>query len=360
VLAYHYDTDDLLSPGRGNDDQLLGLAVTLVSDLVAERQHADASTRPLILVCHGFGGLLVKRALAFSVSQLSDAKKHLGSIYISTYGIIFAGTPHDGIQNDALSVLYPEDHAHPSQFVVQLLSGSRLVTDVANHFAPIMKRFRIHNIWEELKTSSRNTSTYIVGKVSAAPDYYDDERTGIMAGHADLLKFENPDDHGYVLVHEVLVRYIGEAPPKIRKRWQDQTAVLRDVVTSPPSQPQGHVFEQNMISGGRVHFGDVYCYNLEHAGETSDVAKTLSRPRKKPLSPTEGNPASLNELYIVPRCSSPLFTGRQLLAKMVEENLKPAAGRANGDKQAIVVLYGLGGSGKTQFCIRYAESHRLR
>ena len=359
MLTYEYNAHTLV-PGRGNDDQLMSLAATFISELVAERQQANALSRPLIFLCHGVGGLLVKRALAFSFSQSSATTKYLRSIYVSTYGIIFAGTPHYGMENDALSLLYPEDTLRASQFAAGLLRGSTMITDISDQFVPLMKRFRIYNFWEQLKTQFGDQSIYIVEKTSAAPDYYAEERSGILADHDGLLDFKSSDDHAYKLVFGVLVRYIGEAPTEIKGRWEGEGNLPRNAAASPLSQHQGHVFEQNVISGGKVHFGDIYCHSTKHTEESPGVAKNVSRREKELFSPVETDVASLNELYIVPRCSSPQFVGRQLLANMVEENLMSAAGQVDGCKHRIVVIYGIGGSGKTQFCLRYAESNQSR
>jgi hypothetical protein len=37
-------------------------ATTLIAALYAERELSNASERPIIFICHGFGGILVKRA----------------------------------------------------------------------------------------------------------------------------------------------------------------------------------------------------------------------------------------------------------------------------------------------------------
>jgi GTPase SAR1 family protein len=62
----------------------------------------------------------------------------------------------------------------------------------------------------------------------------------------------------------------------------------------------------------------------------------------------------------VPRCSSHQFTGRQLYAHMLKENFGLRQAQEARNEHKIVVIYGLGGSGKTQFCLRYAEDNRTQ
>lgn len=124
----------------------------------------------------------------------------------------------------------------------------------------------------------------------------------------------------------------------------------------------GQSFEQNHINESRVHFGNnYYSCSGRSTSEFSSVAETIVARRWLDPSLSEDTDAyGLNELYCVPRCSRPQFVGRQLLADRVKEKLNPDAVQLDGGKHMIVAIYGLGGSGKTQFCLRYAEVNRSR
>ena len=81
VLLYHYNVEAFLCPGESSADRILPFANSLVDEFCADRQLADAFKRPIIFVCHGFGGLLVKRALAFSSTRRAQAVEHLRSVF---------------------------------------------------------------------------------------------------------------------------------------------------------------------------------------------------------------------------------------------------------------------------------------
>lgn len=70
----------------------------LVYDLDSERREDGTQQRPIIFIAHSLGGIVVKKALLHSdrvrVGNLEDQR----SIKLSTYGIIFMGTPHQGGQ----------------------------------------------------------------------------------------------------------------------------------------------------------------------------------------------------------------------------------------------------------------------
>jgi hypothetical protein len=64
-----------------------------------------------------------------------------------------------------------------------------------------------------------------------------------------------------------------------------------------------------------------------------------------------------NEFYVVPHAASEHFTGRN----EIRERLSGALLSCRTSKtQQRFVLYGLGGSGKTQICLKFAEDNRER
>lgn len=71
-------------------------AQTLLANLSIERKAEDTERNPIIWVAHSLGGILVKRALELSNDLQGKNADDLRSIYVSTYGIIFLGTPHNG------------------------------------------------------------------------------------------------------------------------------------------------------------------------------------------------------------------------------------------------------------------------
>jgi hypothetical protein len=178
VLLYEYDAQKLLLPGRGSEHGLLSQASLLINELIIERSDPDASVRPLIFICHGFGGILLKRALALSFES-GPANKRLSAICYSTYAVIFAGTPHHGIHESALNVLYPEKSRSPSQFMLDLVSGAEVLEDINDHFAPLIGRLRILNFWEQEKSVCGGFSAYVVREASAAPLAFTAERCAI-------------------------------------------------------------------------------------------------------------------------------------------------------------------------------------
>ena len=232
------------------------------------------------------------------------------------------GTPHNGIDKDALLLPREGDGAGPSQFMISLLKGSEMLQEVTDQFAPLMKQFSIYCFWEELPTQAEHGQAYVVDKESAAPGWDDVDRCGITATHSGMVKFKRPEDPGYRVVLEALMRYIRDAPPRIRSRWEyDVRAIVEE-----------HKREVEAL--------------LQH----------------QPLHglPDREKSISINDWYIVPRSSSNYFTGRKMHAELLRNKLGPTRSQPAEQKYKVFVIYGLGGSGKTQFCLKYVEDNRLR
>jgi hypothetical protein len=322
VLLFSYKAETLTSPGEGTTDRILAHATSLIAELCADRQLDDAFDRPIVFVCHGLGGLLLKRALAYSSSRRHKNVEHLRSIYTSTYGILFLGTPHNGINKEILLLPQESQSPGPSQFVINLLKGSEMLNEINDQFAPLMKQFSIYNFWEMLETQHTSGKAYVVDQDSAAPPWDNVEKCGIMATHSTMVKFDSHTDHKYRPVFEAISRYVKNAHALIRSRWENDSRLI--------------------------------------AKERQQEAEELLQPSLQFLQASESASQGYNQWCIVPRSPSTYFTGRQKHAREVQELLGPIEKHRNKKHNTVVVIYGLGGSGKTQFCLKYVEDNKHR
>lgn len=263
----------------------------------------------------------MKRALSFSSTRRAQAVEHLRSVFMSTHSIIFLGTPHNGIRKQNL-FLWHHDRLGPSQSLLNLLGGSEMLQEITDQFAPLMKQFAVYNLWEQRKTIIGNVSSFVVEEDSAAPTWDNTERCGIFATHDDMIKFADVHDPGYRVILEALARYIVSAPALIQYRWEKDVEAL------------GH--------------------------ERQLEAEGLLKPPLRYLMSGDGNKTDRNEWFIIPRCSSTYFTGRIFHAEFVRDKLGPVNRLHEANRHRVCVIYGLGGAGKTQFCLKYAEDNKSR
>ncbi|EXJ96108.1 hypothetical protein A1O1_01234 [Capronia coronata CBS 617.96] len=322
ILAYDYPVQSLISSGEGSASQLLPLATSLVAELAAYRWHDNGMERPLIFIGHGFGGLLIKKALVHASAHRS--KEMESSIYTSTFAILFMGTPHRGMEKSFLFAPNNLISTVNRRFLNSLLRDSPFLTEVTDQFAPVMKRFTIFNFWEEIMTTVGNIRTFVVHEDSAAPAWDIDERCGIQATHSGMVKFKSKHDSGYRVVHAALIRYQRDALSLIQSRWRDELS--------------------------------------QRSAEREQQATELRMQNQRQSSPAQklamGCGATERREYVVPHASTNFFIGRHVHAKEAREALGPVEEGPAWRKPKVLVVCGLGGAGKTQFVLRYAEEAR--
>lgn len=120
----------------------------------------------------------------------------------------------------------------------------------------------------------------------------------------------------------------------------------------PPTYYAGHLFNPGEIRGQtvQVHMGDIH-----YATEGQQTRPSTVWQARPSLNHATSHP---NDLYVVPRSSSFRSTGRYLETRQIEQFFQSPLPPTIGPRHKIAVLYGLGGSGKTEVCLRYAETSK--
>ena len=162
VLVYGYNADVYAFGGRSaTSDYILQHAQTLVMTLDSERFNEDASERPIIFVAHSLGGILVKKALDYSCEITNVNNENLRSVFVSTFGIIFLGTPHNGadpakwgkmVQSMCNALLPKKVLDTEPQLITALKIQSETLQNINVSFANIMDKFHVAFFHEAEKT----------------------------------------------------------------------------------------------------------------------------------------------------------------------------------------------------------------
>jgi hypothetical protein len=333
VLSIGYNAYASSFYGSGSVDRIQQYAHTFVADLQADRSLECCSHRPIVFICHGLGGILVKKALAYSSTRTNKNVAHLHSIFTSTFAILFFGTPHNGTDK-ANWIMTPHFKAsqnltgnhEESQLLSVVEKDSEALQMITDQFAPLMKQFHIFFFWEQVPTDFGNRTAFVVEESSAAPMIDNTERSGIPATHAKMVKFAGPSDSSYRTVIEALARYCREAPPIIARRWKQAIELLSKARFNEASELTGTGF-------------DVHNDNRPFYYSRSEVSR--------------------NKYFYIPQVVSSIFTGREDMTQLVERTLL-AEDDNSACQQRRFIIYGIGGSGKTQFCCKLAQKHRER
>ena len=336
ILTFGYRAQSSAFFGNGSADRIQQHAHTLVADLEADRSLEDCPKRPVIFICHGLGGILVKKALVYSSSRTSKMVEHLYSIFTSTYAILFFGTPHQGMDQEdlaatlscqAMSIL--ETKYQESQLLSTMGRDSETLQSITEQFAPLMKQFHIFFFWEEVPSDLAGRSRTLVAESSAAPIMDNTERAGIPANHVQMVQFSDVHSSSYRTVISALARYSRDAPMVIARRWQQAIEALARARSN-------EAFELANVA-----------FDVHNNGRPYQYERKLSeKPR--------------NKFFFIPQVVSSIFTGREDAASIVAESLLAGGGSTSSRHQRRFVIHGIGGSGKTQFCSKFAQDHRER
>jgi hypothetical protein len=141
-------------------------AQTLVTSLTLYRMGEGTERNPIIWVVHSLGGIVTKRALLYSNDLRDPKQEDLRSIYVSTYGIIFLGTPHNGsnaaawggmIQRMADTVVPRKIFESESVLLKSLKKDNETLQQISSHFLDIYQKFKIHMAHENQKTDVKGS-----------------------------------------------------------------------------------------------------------------------------------------------------------------------------------------------------------
>lgn len=230
VLVYGYNADVYTF---GNDksassDMIHQHAQSLLTALSMERMSEEMEENAIIWVCHSLGGILVKRALELSNDLTSKSSDPSRSIYVSTYGIIFLGTPHLGadgakwghIFETLLSSVVPKKAVDTEdQLLKTLKANNEVLQNINLHFLDIYQRFEIDMVHEAVKTDLKGKKSFIVDQSSAGPPLPGVRYYGIEATHSGMCKFADKRAPGYLNVSMAIKGWVADCMPRIQARW---------------------------------------------------------------------------------------------------------------------------------------------
>ncbi|KAI0599515.1 hypothetical protein F4775DRAFT_550210 [Biscogniauxia sp. FL1348] len=203
----------------GSNDTFTEHAESLLADISRIR---SGTTRPIIFVGHGIGGLLVKEALVTAaMSRIYGSHVELGNVYPRTIGCIFLGTPHmrsgkrslgDCVATTAL--------LSPAMPGAQLLRVLRDCDPIFEHqhstFLMVSRDIRVICLRERIPTMITTTADLMkdsnglefgkgamqvmLPRDAGAYENFNVTKDDVAANHLDLARFKTRDDPGYLQI----------------------------------------------------------------------------------------------------------------------------------------------------------------
>ncbi|KAF2967343.1 hypothetical protein GQX73_g6206 [Xylaria multiplex] len=183
--------------------------------IALQQERKEDPKRPLLFVAHSLGGIIVKVALRNS--RGSKHQPQYLSIYESTRGIIFLGTPHGGshtanwglVASNIIKCTLQE----PAERVLRgLTPNNELLENLRKMFLEMLEdgHFGVHSFYEtKAMTGIYGINGLVVPYESALVGHAKKEVVvGIHASHSEICKFRDKYDPGYKAVFGAMQDYI--------------------------------------------------------------------------------------------------------------------------------------------------------
>ncbi|KAF4635759.1 hypothetical protein G7Y89_g2352 [Cudoniella acicularis] len=234
---------------------LASAADNLLSALRSKRKKRPS--RPLVFICHCFGGLVVQKALC--IAKLHD--KRWPGIYASTTGVVFLGTPHRGTGTMLTTTVLLEAIARARKVHSAVLNAlhkeSEVLTDLVNEFTSVCSdadyALKLYCFFETMSSKvlkivdkKRTEEEFVVDRASGTLHGY--EQQGLPLDHFSLNKFDEPDDNNFERVSDAIQSFV-EASHDVMKRRQETMGLVPppSSISSPTSlakpRPRGTLFQ---------------------------------------------------------------------------------------------------------------------
>ncbi|KAI5864559.1 hypothetical protein GGS23DRAFT_604182 [Durotheca rogersii] len=221
-------------------------AEALLTDITRVR---SGTTRPIIFVGHGLGGLIIKEALVTAaMSRIYGAHVELGNVYPRTIGCVFLGTPHvrSGKRSlgeciAATALLSP---TMPSpQLLRSFKESDKAFENQHSTWLMISRDTRVVCIREKFPSTiaasselmrdvdgldlGKGAMQIMVPRESAAYDGFNVTRHEMAANHLDLARFKSRDEPGYSqMITYVTKTSSGPTPAEIEAREPRNQEIL--------------------------------------------------------------------------------------------------------------------------------------
>ncbi|KAF8518285.1 hypothetical protein BU17DRAFT_91152 [Hysterangium stoloniferum] len=170
TYGYHASTG---SQSNKIDETLYGHAENFISRLASLRNNTTTTKRPIIFLAHSLGGIILKFALIHANQCNKYHLPYHEEIMLYTTGILFFGTPHQGAAvalsaSQMLRVLLPVDENTSHKLLRSLATNSEVLEMQLSQYNGISALFNTKFLYEAYQTDLHDgTSSFMVPKSAA-------------------------------------------------------------------------------------------------------------------------------------------------------------------------------------------------
>ncbi|WAO88129.1 Hypothetical protein NCS54_00546200 [Fusarium falciforme] len=349
VYGYNADVNSKGTTRNISENFVHQQAEKLVESIINHRQREGTSKNPIIWVCHGLGGILVKHALVHSAAIHEPHLQYRRSIFVSTYGIVFLGTPHTGdattwgpVLQAMSGVIAPKRLFGGEPMLLKALKKDHeALININSRFYEIHQHFKILIVHEnqpsEIK-GSKGPKVFVVGAEAANPLLPYVTYFGIEAAFLAMSKFDSLKTPGFIRIRASIQKWVRDAPAQIQKHWmrenESPTPTAGDEATSPSTSfqtPSEHHVPSSIDDMTRPSLSQAQGSALQLRNEPTFVHPERFRPNS-------------------------FFKGRRQELTDLHEMLMDKERREDGT--SAVLIWSIPGGGKTHLAREYAFKHK--
>ncbi|KAH8679043.1 hypothetical protein BGZ60DRAFT_513281 [Tricladium varicosporioides] len=232
ILTYGYDTK---LPGSQSTASIVELSRKFLESVkTIRKQKAD---RPIILIGHSLGGLVIKEALVQAAEGSPDDR----GVFRSCYAVMFFGVPNRGLETSSLNSMVK---GQPNEDLVRNLHpDSSFLSMLHQRFLDkfTMEDSKIICIYETkytatvefspktLKWAKTGEKVMMVPKISATYASINEKKYDqlpINADHSNIVKFSDSSDDDYVIIQSRISQWVKDAPRVIQERFAGHRKTL--------------------------------------------------------------------------------------------------------------------------------------
>ncbi|OTA58875.1 NACHT and WD domain protein [Hypoxylon sp. EC38] len=188
-------------------------------------------SRPIILLGHSMGGLVIKKAfiLARDIPDFTDRIKC----------IFFLATPHRGSDYAAIlnNILALSGIMSSRPYITDLTTGSTSAKLINDDFGKYANELPIFSFYETLGMNLGVSSGLIVERSSAilGPGFKNERIQYLNANHRDICKFDSTNDPNYITLKNAICSAVEDLLKDVSKtnleRSKEQLKVLRSYLS---------------------------------------------------------------------------------------------------------------------------------
>ncbi|KAK2811685.1 hypothetical protein FQN50_002031 [Emmonsiellopsis sp. PD_5] len=354
ILAYEYPSPFAGTKPSWASILMLGYDfLQHLSDAISQPGPGLSTNKPVLIVCHSLGGIVVKQALCV-------ANKHFpryGSIVSAIAGVVFLSTPHRYGDKDMTAVRFRDvleatagrNLKIPNAYVEQ---ERAILLDLADRFEAISFRAPILSAYElgELKNSSnplRQKYQQVVSREACSTHAPMETVVGLNLNHHDTCLFtKSVGGEGLPELNKFIYETLNDAVHLVALRLEDEEYQYPTMGAHSPTMSELTLeglceSPSNKATAGTTLSGSEVVYPTT---PSSEIRKTLHLPCFLL------NTHSANED----------FCGREDILERLEAELLPSKNTVTASGTGIrqFALCGFGGIGKTEIAREFSRRHK--